>query len=558
MILKYQILFLLQQVTTSKYYHQEIRTMRNILIMLSFFLLSGSTLLGVVCPKISDAEAERAIRQILESKPRKGSVIKYDGINWSVVEEFPQESEKDLTGTIKSITLNEDLSKASSTDEKKICYYLVAFEPRIVWLPFSIEQQQFSMGPIYVGHGIRKKGSLSHPEISVLKQKYAQDEVLSKAFEIIEGADLAVAVDLKTLLDNIKNNPTPIDRNQLYEIMKTDMETITNAALCLESDKNRGPEKVYRPFLDLLHALGNQGKVLGYTGRRGIEHAQELIRKHGDTLEKGLLPSELKAVTSKDSIHLRLALFYINLLKNKLAKGEKIALPELTTFCPFSYEARLKNLEDKLKNTSFYENGRFYAPSNGYVKNAEVCNLVRINNLADADLRWDNKEKIDPLKMLFADCSGFAQEIAKQFHPSNIRLTSERVMSYHLAPLYDVLANQAMNTKNLYYNVDGTTRPLNHDELEQIKKYSKTVADLKGVYEAVINPLENIQAGDLIIERGPGEGHVLIAVEQSPHDKNLIKAIELTSFQGTGYNWTNQMLSSSGPETYRVLRIKRQ
>ena len=71
--------------------------------------------------------------------------------------------------------------------------YLVAFEPRIVWLPFLIEQQQFSMGPIYVGHGIRKMGSLPHQEISLLKQKYAQDEILSKTFDIMEGADLAIA-----------------------------------------------------------------------------------------------------------------------------------------------------------------------------------------------------------------------------------------------------------------------------------------------------------------------------------------------------------------------------
>jgi hypothetical protein len=424
---------------------------------------------------------------------------------------------------------------------------LFALKQPLVFLG-DAAQYYFSVDPAYVGHGIQKKGSLKHEEITALKKKYANNPILKKAFDIMEGADLAVAHDVASFLAHIKKNPQPSRANldELYRIMERDKEVITSAASCFE--KGKDPEKVWRPFLDLLHILGSQGEVEKYKGQHGIAHAIDILKKHEKELIRGEIPQELKNAPSRVAIDLRIALFYLD----RMAALEKRSFKTLNTFCPASYFGNAKQLEEALKETSFYENGVFYAPSNGYIKNADVCLVIRLDQLGE-------REPTDSqLKMVFADCSGFGQYVARAFHPQNERLQKERLMSYHMAPLYDALANEKMGTKDKMYSINGNTRELSINEKDLIKKYSVTIKNLKDVYEAIINPLENIKPGDLIIERGASEGHLMIAVEQDPNNKSKIAVVELTSFGGTGYNWTYEMLKSGSDKeiSHRVLRIK--
>lgn len=394
-----------------------------------------------------------------------------------------------------------------------------------------------------IGHGIQKKGSLSHEEITLLKNKYAKNPVLSKAFAIIEGADRAVAHDVATLLATIKKNPKPTDEdlNKLYSIMEKDKQIISEAVNCFDSGTDK--EKVYRPFVDLLHTLGSQGKIKGYSGRKGIENAISLLKKYRHKLINGEIPQQLEDAPSRVAIDLRIALFYLE----RFSSLEKKSLTTYKSFCPTSYFGKAQHLENALKETSFYENGKFYAPSNGYVKNADVCFDINLDQLGE-------KEPIGPrLQMVFTDCSGFMQHVARLFHPHNEFLGKKRQMSYELAAFYDAAANEKMGTKDKMYDIAGIARELSPHEKEQLKKYSVTIKNLKDVYEAVVNPLDNIQAGDIIIERGLGEGHVMIAVEQQPDDKSQMAVVELTSFGGSGYNWTREKLQSA---YHRVLRIK--
>lgn len=413
-------------------------------------------------------------------------------------------------------------------------------------------------GIIQAGHGIRKEGSLPHEEITMLKTKYSENEILKRAFALMEGADLAVHHDVALFLKRIKENHRNVDLNRLYEIMENDKKTITQAVECFDSGDDK--EKTYRPLLDLLHTLGSQGNVKGYKGKKGIEYAIQMIKKYGTTLLEGQIPKELENISSNEAVNLRIALFYIDLFKTKSSSLEKRPISSLKTFCPVTYFGKEQYLKETLSKTSFYEGDMFYAPSNGYVKNADVCVGVTEDELSELSLQWTKTQSLESKKysMVFADCSGFAQAVARQFHSSNAFLSNDRQMSYQLAPLYDYLANEKMNTKGKFYDIDGSTRELTEVEQGQIKKFSLTIRNLVSVYEAVIEPLKNIKPGDLIVERGEGEGHVMIVVEQSPLNSPSIAVVELTSFQGTGYNWTRVDLTSSiqGNTMYRVLRIK--
>jgi hypothetical protein len=538
--------------------------LRIIIIFLVFFTKSV-----IGCNNYNNCPRSNArLIDFLKSEPQTGARYRSeDGTAWIIVENIPYTiiSNKNFGG-VQFFRIVKSISQQKSSDKIKICYYEIAYEKlkddwHVQWWPFVLQQENPIMGPIYVGHGIRKRASLSHDEISVLRRKYADNNILSKAFRIIESADLAVVQDIVKILKEIKSNSTPINKDELYVLMAKDMNIITDAARCFEPGDEK--ETRYRPFLDLLHTLGNQGKVLGYVGQKGIFHAMNIIKKYGDILEKGELPEEYMMATSKDAIRLRIALFYINLLKNKKTNKNRINFPEYKTFCSVDYLERKKDLQNALKHTSFYEQDRFFAPSNGYIKNADLCVVFKIDDLDEVDLRWDViEENEDPRKLIYADCSGFAQAVARQYHPSNEYLSNQRQMSYQLAPLYDALANKKMKTKGVFYDINGKPKELSQEEINGIKKFSKTIAHLESVYEPVIDPLRNIKPGDLLIERGTGEGHIMFVVEQSPKDKYKIKIIELTSFNGTGYNWSDIRLNQYNQDNlkeqnkFRVLRIK--
>ncbi len=410
--------------------------------------------------------------------------------------------------------------------------------PKLYSLKSSIPNKQI----VYVGHGIRKRGSLSHEEIHKLREKYKNNKILKYAFALIEGADMAVVHDLQVLLERIQANAKKVNVPKLIKTMENDRTIIVNALTCFDSGNDKEP--TFKPLLDLLELLA--------IDNQGIDKAIEMLEQYQDQLLEGKIPNELQDLSSLDAISLRIVLFYIEKAKNKTS--DKISVKTFKSFCPVSYFGKEQYLEKSLMQTSFYENGEFLVPTNGYVKNAMVCHKVSLKDeMKDIDINWQSQPKKYG-NLIFSDCSGFAQALAQRFYPSNEFLNDKRQMSYQLAPLYDFLANKQMKTENKFYDVNGKSKKLSEHEITQIKKYSLTIKNLKSIYTAIINPLENLLPGDIIISRKvKQEGHVMIVVEPSIP----VKVIELTAFNANGYNWKNaQLLPNINNDTkYRVLRI---
>ncbi len=166
-------------------------------------------------------------------------------------------------------------------------------------------------------------------------------------------------------------------------------------------------ETSYLPFLDQLHALGNQGPLLGHTykGRKGIDGAIVLIRNHHELL-RGEVAEELKRLSGTDTINLRIALFYIALAKKREA-GETFGPAHLSTFFKGDYFGSNPTVKDLLSQTSFYQEGCFWTPDNGYVKNSDSRKNVP-SDFQGLDLVVENGRSLDNPQMVFSDCSGFA------------------------------------------------------------------------------------------------------------------------------------------------------
>lgn len=431
-------------------------------------------------------------------------------------------------------------------------------EEKVASLPTHQPSPWFKgIAPVHVGYGVRTNSALPDQEIKKLITKYKNHPILGKALKIIEGADLAVAHDQKVLLNNIRslrNNDINID--DLFNLMKKDRDLITQAANKL--DRRKDPVTLYLPFLDQLHALGNQGAICGrkYVGRKGIDAAITLIEKNPKLLH-GIVLQRLQNLAGKDAIDLRIALFYIALAKKKAA-GQSFGPSHLITFYKGNYFGHNKEVKELLSQTSFFQDGYFYAPDNGYIKSADTVVSIP-HDFQDLRLAVDEDRPLDNLNMIFTDCSGFAQHVVRQFHPSHARL-QERVMTYHLAAIYDVLMNERMGTKNWLYDLSGEKkRPLNEHEKKKIEKYKGTIEDLKSVYEPVLNPKKNMLPGDLLIRRSAttdAEGHVMMIVEQAP---SHVIIVELTgSEKSRGYRWKAITPKDTVNDiVYHVLRIKR-
>lgn len=393
--------------------------------------------------------------------------------------------------------------------------------------------------PDHIGHGIQSGKGVPAREIERLRELHKDNPILSRAFRIIEGADLAIAHDQHTLLTTIRAHPETVNLDHMINVMRQDRDLITRAALALKT--GRDPEDTYLPFLDQLHALGNQDKICGhsYKGRKGIDGAIILIREHPELLQ-GTIPNALKHVSGRDAINLRIALFYI-----ARAKTHDFNPNQLTTFYKNNYFGHNPVVKDLLKGTSFFQDGYFFAPDNGYIKNADCTRpLPHDQNHA----------------MVFTDCSGFIQQVVRQLHPENRRL-QDRVMSYQLAPLYDVLANEKRGTRHGLYDLKGNrARDLNAYEKKKIEQFSETIRGLKNVFEPVINPLQNMRPGDILIERSVdgSEGHVMFIVDQDRNDPTRVTIVELTGFgKRRGYAWRNLRLSNDTNGTFhRVLRVR--
>ncbi len=129
-----------------------------------------------------------------------------------------------------------------------------------------------------------------------------------------------------------------------------------------------------------------------------------------------------------------------------------------------------------------------------------------------------------------------------------------------MAAVYDALANERKGTSDRLYDLNGSNRRvLNAYEAGKVTQYSQTIAQLKPVYEPVLNPLQNMRPGDILVERSVNgsEGHVMIIVDQSPDDPTRITVVELTGFgNARGYRWRDLKLSNNTNGCFhRVLKI---
>ena len=106
------------------------------------------------------------------------------------------------------------------------------------------------------------------------------------------------------------------------------------------------------------------------------------------------------------------------------------------------------------------------------------------------------------------------------------------------------------------------SRSLKAHEREKVTDYRETIGQLKSVYEPVLNPMQNIRLGDILVERSAKvneEGHVMIVVAQDFHSPSLLTIIELTCGSARGYTWRDLSLSNNTEGRFhRVLRIKNQ
>lgn len=427
--------------------------------------------------------------------------------------------------------------------------------------PHQSQQLIEGIAAVRVGHGIWNFEAPPSQHIERLIKEYKDHNILGKAFSIIEGADLAVAYDQKVLLNAIRAYPNnTINMDKLFDLMRKDRDLITQAANAFN------PDEVSKalPFLDQLDTLGSQGTLCGesykgYKGRKGIDEAINYIQNNPELLT-GVVSDKLGKLTGKNAINLRIALFYIAIAKKKAA-GESFGPANLTTFYKGSYFDFGQNIKDLLSQTSFYQNGCFYTPHNGYVKNADLAINVP-NDFEGLDLLVGHGRNLNNLQMVFTDCSGFLQQVVRQFHPTNECL-QHRVMSYHLSALYDALANEKKGTTNILYDLYGNnSRPLKEHEREKVTTHSEIIRQLKSVYEPVLNPMQNIRSGDILVERSADvnvEGHVMIVVAQDSHNPSRLTIIELTCGSMRGYTWSDLDLSNNTEDRFhRVLRIKSQ
>lgn len=425
--------------------------------------------------------------------------------------------------------------------------------------PFHSHQLIEDIAAVRVGHGIWNLGAPSSQEIEKLIEKHKDHNVLGKAFAIIEGADLAAAYDQKVLLNTIRAYPNnTINMDKLFDLMRKDRDLITQAANAFY------PDEVSKalPFLDQLDTLGSQGTLCGesykgYKGRKGIDEAIVYIQRNSELL-RGVVSDKLSKLIGKNAINLRIALFYIALAKKKEA-GENFGPANLTTFYKGDFFGPNQSIKDLLSQTKFYQNGFFYTPTNAYVKNADNSTNVP-NDFEGLDLVTGNSRNLNNLPIVFTDCSGFLQQVVRQFHPTNECL-QHRVMSYHLSALYDFLANEKEGTTNILYDLHGNnSRPLKAHEREKVTDYRETIRQLKSVYEPVLNPMQNIRSGDVLIERSADvneEGHVMIVVSQDSYSPFRPTIIELTGGSIRGYTWRDVDLSNNTEDRFhRVLRIK--
>ncbi len=414
----------------------------------------------------------------------------------------------------------------------------------------SVKQEGIGVvSPIHRGceAGREQKKVVSDACIARYFKKYKSNKVLSQAFEMIEGAHLSHAQDIKVLLNCIRGlNEDNLELKEILALIDHDEKLLSVIG---KIAKGRLYSAVFRDQIRTMIDFKTLAK------------AKCFIREFPMLIRAGV-PQNLLNTSGSQLLILKASLFYIAMAKYKKA-GKKFSLimNRLSSFYPGEQPCDTK-IQSLLLQTNLIYNQRFYTPALSYVKNANISLAVSTDREGLNVARFLGRQLSHP-QMFFSDCSGFVANIAKKLHPKNTWLQNHRFMSWHLSDAYDRMMNQQYNTLYKFYGVSGLVRDLTEHE-RGAGGHSRVIQELCSIFVPVSSPRSNVQPGDVIVVRykeAKIEGHVVIVVEQNASDLDEMTVVELTRADvgGTrhGYNWRKFSLSSPGyGKECRVLRFR--
>lgn len=393
------------------------------------------------------------------------------------------------------------------------------------------------------------QGHTPSPQFKALIDKYSDNEVVGTALDIIKAADWADFLDVKNLAIFIKmatQKPyyTPVELSAIIERITEDKNHLKVAAQHCKDCSVPFKAQISQMIGD---AKGNAGALFD---------AISLINRYPD-LRAGSIALPLQNIKGRPLLALKTALFYI---ANLVDPSNFILMQNrLNGFyrAPEEGSAQLKTL---LAQTLLMRDAEFSTPACAYIKNADKSIVLVGANDTSKDL-----------SMIFTDCSGFVLNIIKKLFPEEKVLQDRKnnVTTYHLAALFDILANEVKESTNFFYDNKGNTRLLTSSETGAITNLTKTprkLAALRRVFEPVLD-IQNLQTGDILIKRHPlgfndprssersgSEGHALVVVDPNV---DAPSCVELTSFKTLGYGWKKVDMTGNKNCRYRILRFRK-
>lgn len=401
-------------------------------------------------------------------------------------------------------------------------------------------EQLFDDKPLHLA-----QGHTPSEAIKDLIDTYGDHKVIGHALDIIRAADWADFLDIKNLALFIRAATTksfyePISPQKIIDRLTDEYEKLSQAfRLCTECST---PMKAQ--FKQMLGFSNHDGALRG---------AIVLISAYPQLLH-GDVPKHLKLAKGYDLLSLRTALFYIAAESNPA--DFDIMRSRLNGF----YQGEI-NGDDSIKKilseTILFRNDEFFTPACAYIKNADKSILFAESSNPEQNL-----------SMVFTDCSGFVLNILRRLFPDEDFLKQRRgITTYHLAALFDQLANELNQSTDVFYDHTGNVSMLSATEtgaLEKLRNQPLRLAALRRVFEPVLKGKE-LRTGDIIIKRDMhgfndpralttgSEGHALIVVEPSEQPT----CVELTSFKTLGYGWKKITMKGSSKCRYRILRFKK-
>ncbi len=409
----------------------------------------------------------------------------------------------------------------------------------------------FGDNPLCLG-----SGTTEFSKVQQFIEGYAHNETVRAAIEIMAASDLADHIDIKRLSKYIRRAVSFSRAAELQAVIERIEQDI--ALLTKASKRCQDCSATFRAQIQQM--LGYGKMVEGYGNLDGaLNSAIRMIIAHPRLLD-GIIPESLQAAKGFNLFALRTALFYIAYLTDK-ARFDGLRSSKLIGFYPGLLEG-----DDALRNligqTILLQDGRFYTPACAYIKNADMSVEVKSSCGYSGNFR-----------MTFTDCSGFILNIAKIIYP-DLQYIKERhgLTTYHLAALFDLLANEQKQTSGIFYSVVGDHRLLEMNEKLAIEKIARLPAEGLEQLQIMFEPVfaaEDLRIGDVIIQRhiygyrdrhAPlgqkgAEGHALLVVEPDPQNP---LCVELTSGHSFGYGWRRVKLAPRKNYVSRILRFKRE